>query len=106
MVVDIGAMTREFILQRPSGIDGEGYDDVETIWGAMRYASGSELLRFGTPVATSAYVVTIWFRDDLEASWRLADPASGSPMEAWQISSFGDPDGKREQLNVYCTALQ
>lgn len=103
--IDAGSLDREFRLQRPSGLGGDEYLDVETIWGAIHAASGSELLRFGTLVATGASVVTIRYREDLRASWRLVE-SDTSPERALQITSFGDPDGSREQLQVFVTELQ
>lgn len=97
-----GSLNREFTLQRPSGLDGD-YATVDTVWGSIRFANGAEVMRLGTQQATGAYVVTMYYRDDLQASWRLYEAATG---RALQITSFGDPDGRMVEMRVFCVEAQ
>lgn len=101
--VSSGTLNRLFMIQRPSGLDPANPADVGTVWGSLRFANGNEVLRFETPQATGAYVVTMRYRDDLEASWQLYEHDSGRTL---QIVGFGDPDGRRNELRVFCVEAQ
>lgn len=105
MGLNVGTLDRELWLQRPVG-DAGLYENVDTepTWGSIRFANGNELLRFATPIATGAYVVTLRYREDLRASWRLVE-ADTSPDRILQITTFGDPDGRKEQLQVFCVEV-
>lgn len=106
MIFNVGALDRQFTLQRPSGLDADDYEDVETdLWGHKRFASGQEALRGATPAAQATHVVTIRYREDLRANWRLVE-SDTSPAGVLQISVFGDPEGNREMLQVFCVELQ
>jgi head-tail adaptor len=105
-VVNAGSLDRPFRLDRPSGLEGDSYTTVETdVWGSKRFASGAEVLRGSTPAATVTHVVTIYYREDLRADWRLVEEDT-SPETTLQIVSFGDPDGRKYQLTVYVVELQ
>lgn len=99
-VIDAGDLRAELTLQRPNGEDGS-YADVETVWANIRLASGSETLRFGAALSVQAYVVTIYFRTDVQASWLLTNQTV-SPNRSLQIASFGDPDGEQNVLQLLC----
>lgn len=99
--VSAGLLNRRVTLQRPSGEDGS-YADVATIWVGIRAAQGQELLRFGTPLATGAYVVTAYYRSDVRASWRLV-VIDESPQRSLQIASYADPEGDRRTMRIYVT---
>lgn len=98
--INAGDLDAELTLQRPNGEDGS-WADVETIWAQVRMASTNESLRFGQALSSTVYVVTIYFRDDIQGSWRLVNQNT-SPQVSWQIRGYGDPDGAGEQLRVYC----
>ena len=100
---DAGSLDHEFRLDKPTGLDPADYTDMGTEWGSIRLAGGNELLRFGTPAATGAWVITIYYRDDLDASWRVVDLDTD---RSFQISNFGDPDGSGESLRLYCVEAQ
>ncbi len=103
MAVNAGALNREFRLEKPSGLDSSSNEDMGTEWGSLRLAGGNELLRFGTPMATGAWVIELYYRDDLDASWRLVDIETG---KSYQISNFGDPDGSLASLKLFCVEAQ
>lgn len=104
--LNAGSLDRQFRLERPSGLDGETYTTVESgVWGSKRFADGREVLRASTPTATVTHVVTLRYRDDLRASWRIVEEDT-SPDVTLQIVSFGDPDGRKDQLLVYVVELQ
>lgn len=106
MGLNVGMLDRQYTIQRPAGLDAEGYETVEAdVWGHKRFASGSESLRASTPVATVTHVVTMRYRDDLRANWRLVEQDT-SPEQSLQIVSFGDPTGDAEELRVYVVELQ
>lgn len=104
MSLNAGELDRQFTIQRPSGLE-EDYADVETgVWGSKRFATGNEVLRGSTPAAQVTHVIKMRYRDDLRASWRLVEEDT-SPAVALQIVTFGDPDGRREELKVFVVEL-
>lgn len=103
MALNVGSLNVEFRLEKPAGLDADGYEDMGIEWGSKRFASGNELLRFGTPSATGAWVITMRFRSDIEASWRLVDVAT---EKSFQISNLGDPDGRCEELRIFAVEAQ
>jgi SPP1 family predicted phage head-tail adaptor len=98
----LGDARTRFTLQEPSGLSGSGYADVVTVPGSKRLAGGNEVLKFGGQLAAGQYVVTIRFRDDVRADWRLVDDQE----REYQIASYGDADGRRAYLTIYCQGLQ
>jgi head-tail adaptor len=101
-----GDLDRQFRLDRPSGLDGSNYETVdEDVWGSKRFANGAEVLRGSTPASTVTHVVTLRYREDLRAAWCLVEEDT-SPETVSQIVTFGDPDGRKEQLIVYVVELQ
>lgn len=103
-IIDAGDLRAELTLQRPSGEDND-YVDVETVWANIQAASGSESLRFGQNLSQAIYAVTIYFREDIQASWRLSNQTV-SPTRSMQILSFSDPDGERDVLRLLCVEVQ
>jgi hypothetical protein len=108
--VTVGQRRHRLLLQRPAGLAADGYDPVGIERCAKRFASGNELLRFGTPSSQGAWVITMRYRSDLLkldpptlASWRLVDLDT---EESFQISSFGDAEGTRRLLTLYCVEAQ
>lgn len=99
----IGQLNRRLELQQPSGTAGDGYATVTTVWGEVRSAGGSEVLKFGGPSASGQAVITIRFRSDVRSEWRVREPLTG---RAFQIANYGDPDGSRRWLQVFCQELQ
>jgi head-tail adaptor len=70
--------------------DGLGLDSI----GGMR-----EQVRFGIPSAEGQSVITIRYRTDVRANYRLVDQ-SVSPERSFQILGYSDPDGDLEQLDL------
>lgn len=103
-VIETGDLRAELTLQRPNGEDGS-YADVETVWANIQAASGGEALRFGQTVSQAIYAVTIYFREDLQAAWRLTNQ-NVSPERSLQILTFADPDGERDFLRLICVEVQ
>lgn len=101
--MDAGELTQEYVLQRPSGPNADGYADVETVWLRKRLAGGSEALKFGAVQGQGQYVLTLWYRDDVKADWRVKDVLTGATL---QIVSYGDPDGERVRLQIFATEVQ
>lgn len=103
--MNFGAMLDDVILQSPTGLTANGYADVATVPAQIEMVSGggSEALRFGSPTATGYFTVTMRHRTDLRADWRIVHAADG---RVFQISSYGDPDGKRQALKVSVTTIQ
>lgn len=100
-VARVGAMNWRVELQPPVGLNAEGYTTKTTVWGEIRGASGSESLQFGGTSSVGQYVVTIRYRDDIRAEWRLKDQTG----RRFQVNSYTDPEGRREWLQIYCQEL-
>lgn len=103
MPIDAGLLNWRVTLEQPNGEDGS-FAPVATVWANFRGASGSEALRFGQQQSTALTIVTIRFRSDLKASWRVTN-SDVAPAHTLQILSFQDPDGSREQLQLVCTEV-
>lgn len=99
----IGQLNRRVNLQRPSGLAGDGYVTVATVWAAMRASGGAETVKFGGASTMGQNVLTLRFRDDIRSEWRVSEPASG---RVFQIAHYGDPDGSREWLELFCQEAQ
>lgn len=101
--LNAGSLDREFTLQSPNCDAANLWNDVETVWGSINYAGGSEAIKAGVPMSSGTFEVIIRYRTDLQGSWRIFEALSG---RALQIISFGDPDGDQEALRVICVEAQ
>lgn len=99
----IGQLNRRVDLQQPSGLSGDGYVRVATVWAAMRSTGGGEAVRFGGTSSTGQVVLTLRFRDDIRSEWRAYESASG---RVFQIAHYGDPDGTRQWVELFCQESQ
>jgi head-tail adaptor len=102
--MDIASLNQWITLQEPTGLNAEGYNDKGRVPAniTMVDSGGSEVLRFGIGAATGYFKVTMRYRSDLKANWRIVH----TDGRVFQISSYGDPDGKRQATQVYVTELQ
>lgn len=100
-----GRLTGRFVLQRPSGTSGSGYTDVATgVPGELLFlGGGSESLQVGAQVSTAQYQITIRYRTDVKAEWRLMERDTD---RLFQVSHFGDPNGRRIELLLLCLEIK
>lgn len=93
------------MLQRPDPTAPTGYRDVGPIWGSLEFAPspGSETVQGGAPLATGQYRIRTWYRTDVRAGWQLTE---GETSKVFQISSYGDPTGRRQELHLAVTTEQ
>ena len=97
----VGDVRARFALQQPTGVPGDSYTTVVAgVPGSIRSAGGGESVKFGGTSAVGQDVVTIRYRSDVRAEWRLT-----SGGRTWQIANYGDPDGRRRWLRIYCQEL-
>jgi len=90
-------------LQIPAGTSGDGYvTTVGHVPAHIRSAGGNELLKFGAQVAVNAMVITLRYRTDIRADWRISWPFEN---RTFQIVNYGDEAGDRRWLTVYATEL-
>jgi SPP1 family predicted phage head-tail adaptor len=102
--MNAGELDREVVLQRPSGVGANEFLDVATVWASLRLAGGwAEMARFGVPTATGSFRIGVHYRDDVRADWRVTELETG---RTFQIVSYGDPDGRKVELALFCTELQ
>jgi len=103
--MSIAEKHHRYTVQRPDASAVGGYVDVDAapVWGGLRFASGSEALRFGAVAASAALVIVLWFRADLRADWRLVDADTG---QIYQVAAYGDPTDARVDLHVFCAEVQ
>lgn len=102
--MNFGKMRDDVILQEPSGLSADGYTSIATVPAQidMVGGSGGETLRYGAPTATGFYAITLRYREDLKADWRIVH----TDGRVFQVVSYGDPDGKRQALRVSATTIQ
>lgn len=97
------------MIQRPAGLDADGYEDVRAVFVHKRFASGGEALRFATAQTQVTHVLEMDYKeaDDvgIRGGWRFLE-TDVSPTRSLQIVSFGDPVGNRADMRVYVTELQ
>lgn len=102
----IGDLRHRVTLQSKSRTAPTGYADAATqVPAAIDLAStgGNETLRFATPAATGQYRITVRHRTDVKADWRVIDEEDG---RTFQVSGYGDPNGRRHWLQLFCTVVQ
>lgn len=99
----IGAMNRRVTLQEPDGVGG--FTDVETVWANVQFfrAPDPESLQAGVPMSIAQWHIGMWFRDDVRAEWRIRETESG---RVFQVTGYGDPDGRKGELHIRCTEVQ
>ncbi len=100
MGVNAGALNHLFSLQRPTSgnLSADAWTDVDSrVWGGIKAVSQRESLRFGVPLSEGQSVITIYWRDDVHANYRLYETDSN---RAFQILGYSDPDGGLERLDV------
>lgn len=98
-----GQLRHRVTLQRPEGTSG--FTDVAIrIPAAIALVTPgtAEALRFGAPTSTGHYKVTMRYRRDVKAEWRIVDEGG----RVFQIAGYGDPDGRRRELHVFATEIQ
>lgn len=100
MSVRAGARRFRVSLQAPSGTSG--YVAQAEEWASIRPAGGSEVLHFGGTSAAGRYVIEMPYRSDVRAEWQIVDGQG----RTFQIANYGDPDGSRRWLQVFCQELQ
>jgi SPP1 family predicted phage head-tail adaptor len=99
----VGMLTASVNFEAPEGTSGTGY--ATTLAGVpahIRSAVGNELLRFGAQVATNAVIITVLYRTDVRADWRVSFPAEG---RVFQITGYGDEAGDRVWTTIYGTEV-
>lgn len=98
-----GALKHRVTLSRPSGTSG--YADVESnVPASITFLPGGspERLQFGVPAAFTGFLIRLRYRTDIRAEWRVVDELG----RTFQISSYGDPEDKRRELQLLCTEIQ
>ncbi len=102
--MNFGAMRDDVIIQKPAAV-ASGYVDVATVPAQIEMTAngGVEVLQFGSPTATGYFRITMRHREDIRADWRIVHARDG---RVFQISSYGDPDARRQALRVYTTVIQ
>lgn len=103
--MDVASLSRHRVtFSRPS--DGPtGYDIVSTGEPAsIKFMSpGSpEVIRFGMPATWSGFLIRIRYREDVRADWRIEDEIG----RVFHVSSYGDREDKRRELQLWCSQLQ
>lgn len=103
MRTDLGAMQRRAIIQQPTGTSG--FTTVEEVSGALDLLAAAtvETMQSGSQTSQTHWRWMFHFRSDLKAEWRIQDAEDG---RVFQIHGFGDPDGRKARLLVFCTEIQ
>lgn len=90
------------IQQRTSTPDGQGGRDVEwstlaTVWAKVEPLSGTERVQAGAETAVVSHRVTVRYRSDFDASYRIV-----WRRRVLEITALVSPDARREWLVVDC----
>lgn len=84
--------------QSSSGAAVLTWSDVVTVWAEVRAATGYERFRTGTEIAQISHMIRIRYRAGVTPKNRiLVDD------RIFDITSVGDPDGRRIELMIWCT---
>lgn len=101
--MNVGAMNRWLIFRSRNATTGEYVDEV-LVKGSLSFVGGrDETLMSGAPLAIAQWKVVTRYRTDIKAEWQIEDKETGN---VFQISSYGDPDGHRRQLDIVCVEVQ
>lgn len=101
--LDVGSLDKWLLLQSRNPATG-AYADVDTVPGSLVFVSGSqEALMAGAPISIGQWLGKIRYRTDVKAEWRFVDVETG---RVFQISSYGDPTGRKSLLRLVCTEIQ
>lgn len=101
-----GKLRHRVLLRQPgSGQDDIGqpittFVDVATVWGDVRYASGTESIRADAIVATTKCSIQIRMRTDVDATWQAKKGDRDFKIHA----VLPDPTDKR-YLNLVCEVI-
>lgn len=104
--MDIGRLTEWVTLEMPTGPEADGYKSMGRVPVSVEMADsgGTEALRFGSPTAIGYFRITMRYREDIKASWRIVHDDG----RVFQISSYGQPpkEPRRSALQVFVTEIQ
>jgi head-tail adaptor len=100
VAVNAGALNHLFALQSPTpgDLSPDAWTTVDDmVWGEIKAVSQRESLRFGVPLSEGQFVITVYYRSDVRASYRMTEPDSD---RTFQILGYSDPTGALEQLDL------
>ena len=102
--IESGRLDGRVILQAPVyNTDGDeitGWSDVITVWAAVEPAGGSQLALANQDISQLPVMVTIRFRSDVDARWRVVD---GS--HTYEVQAVADVARRRATLALHCTEV-
>ena len=97
-----GQLRYRLTLQQPSTTEASGFADVATVAADLRFQPApSEPMQAGGPAAIASMQARIRYRSDVRAEWRAV---VGS--QTFQITGYGDPEGRRRELLLVCAEVQ
>jgi SPP1 family predicted phage head-tail adaptor len=97
-----GALRYRVTLQEPDATGTSGYADVATVSADVTFSPASgESMQGGGLAAVASHRMRLRYRSDVRAEWRvvLSD-------RTFQISGYGDPDGRKRELVLVCAEVQ
>lgn len=107
--MDLAKLNRRVTLQAPVDVDdGQGgktrsWKKIGQAWVEASPIAGKEGIVAGTLSATQPWRVVMRFRSDVTTANRMI--ADWAPGRIITIQSCQDPDGRREQLLLFCEAV-
>jgi len=97
-----GQLRYRVTLQEPSTTAASGFSDVATVSAELRFEPApSDPMQAGGPAAIAEHQVRMRFRSDVRADWRLSVDG-----RTFQITGYGDTDGRRRELKLVCVEVQ
>ena len=104
--IAIGDLRHRVTVERPLRTSDEGgaaditWQVVALVWAKVEGRGGQEPVRADTTVARGVTNITIRFRDDIDATMRIAHAGAN-----YEIVSVTDADGHRRWLTCTCRAF-
>jgi SPP1 family predicted phage head-tail adaptor len=101
---DAGALDKRVVLLQPvynaSGDEISDWVAAATVWAAVEPVYAQEMTEAARMVETSLVTVTIRYRSDVNARWRILDHE-----HTYQIRGLVDPLRRRERLMLRCAEV-
>jgi len=97
-----GQLRYRLTLQQPSTTAASGFEDVKTVAADLRFQPApSEPMQAGGPAAVASLQARIRYRSDVRADWRAV-----VGEQTYQITGYGDTEGRRRELLLLCAEVQ
>lgn len=100
--VSIGRLSHRVTLQQPDSTATSGFADVVSLFAQVDTVPASARgFDAGGPSAEGSIRIRLHYRSDVRSGWRVVEGD-----RTYQVSGYGDVDGRRRDLLLTCTEVQ